>query len=164
MRARMRSTRFNGVVAVFVTGLVLVATSPPPRGRNDSLTVQFDGGCGAGTSVITFDDNNCGGSVSNALGSGETWRLRSRADCSASVRDETFAFASFRTERADGGVPTADGGTRLVQPQDDLELLCTATPDDGGHALECTWNICAPGSTVLCVTEPRCSGRFSPVP
>jgi hypothetical protein len=159
----MRSTRLNGVVAVFVTGLVLVATSPPPRGRNDSLTVQFDGGCGAGASVITSDDNNCGGSVSNLLGQ-DGWVIESRSTCTAPVRDESFSFVSARQSQVDGGIPTADGGTRLVQPQDDLQIRCTATPDDAGLALECTWNICAPQSTVQCVTEPRCSGRFSPVP
>jgi hypothetical protein len=163
MRARMTGQHVKGLMVMFVTFIVLVATSQSPRGRVDTLTVQLDGGCGTSQSVITFDDNACGGRVSNVLGQ-DFWQVQSRSSCSVPVREETFDFVARQQSQVDGGIPTADGGTRLVQPQDDLEIRCTATPDDAGHAVECTWNICARGSSVLCVTEPRCSGRFSPVP
>ncbi|MCA2977954.1 MAG: hypothetical protein INH41_14225 [Myxococcaceae bacterium] len=161
---RVSSTRAAGLLATAVTGLVLVATSPPPRGAVDSVTMRLDGGCGAGTSVVSFTDDSCRGSVSNVFGSATPWTITRRASCDALIRDETFEFAEPVSAQRDGGLPTADGGTRRVQPTDELRVTCRATPDDGGHAVECTWRICSPGSTVACVTEPRCSGRLEPAP
>ncbi|MDX2009641.1 MAG: hypothetical protein SFW67_05605 [Myxococcaceae bacterium] len=161
---RLSPNRVAGLLATAVTGLVLIATSPPPRGTVDSLTVRHDGGCGTGTSLITFTNDSCRGSVTNVLGSAGPWQIQSRTNCSVGVRDETFDFSEVQRAPPDGGIPTADGGTRRVQGSDDLSVICTATPDDGGHAVVCTWRICAPGSTVACVTEPRCTGRFEPVP
>lgn len=162
---RLNPNRTAGLLATVVTGVVLVATSPPGRGTVDSLTVRFEGTCGSNTSTISFTDDACGGSVTNVLGSSRPWRIESRMTCAARVRDETFEFVDEQLPPPrDGGVPTADGGTRRVLGSDDLASICRATPEDGGHAVECSWRICATGSTVACVTEPRCSGRFEPLP
>jgi hypothetical protein len=159
----MTSSRVKGLAAMLVTGLVLVATSTPTPVMVTSFPVIFDGGCQVGPGVVAFDDQ-CSGRVVVGDDGGSTWQLQSRQSCSLSFQTETFSFSSRHPRQLDGGIPTADGGTRLVRMTDDLEVVCTATPDDAGHALECEWSICAPGSSVACVRHPKCVGQLTRTP